>query len=160
MQRCGGKSERMRTKLITEVRGYEWAVHGERGRPSEHSVFFLTWQLPVQIKFLKRRNPIFHIGCLQVTQFFPLYFHTAFMFYYLFNKAFPNGLIKNYNTLQNRTIHNLWDAAKAVLTEVHSDTGHPQKTRKISSNLAHYLKELEKAEAWFKQNLKSVYGRK
>ena len=34
--------------------------------------------------------------------------------------------------------------------EVHSDTGHPQKTRKLSNNLAYHLKELEKA-VWFKQ---------
>ena len=27
-------------QIVTEVRGYEWAVPGERGRPSEHSVFF------------------------------------------------------------------------------------------------------------------------
>ena len=59
--------------------------------------FFLTRVyiciLPAQIKFLKRRNHIFHIGCLWVAQFFPLYFHITFMFYYLLNKAFPNGLI-------------------------------------------------------------------
>ena len=30
--------------------------------------------------------------------------------------------------------------------EVHSDTGLPQKTRKISKNLTYHLKELEKAE--------------
>ena len=86
----------MKTKLVTGQRlrvGSAWW----EGSSKWTFNFFLTRVyiciLPVQIKFLKRRNHIFHIGCLWVAQFFPLYFHITFMFYYLLNKAFPNGLI-------------------------------------------------------------------
>ena len=52
--------------------------------------------------------------------------------------------IKKYlekNDNENTTIQNLWDAAKAVLREAHSNRGGPQKTRKISNNLTYHLKE-------------------
>ena len=37
------------------------------------------------------------------------------------------------NENENMTIQNLWDAAKAVLREVYSNTILPQETRKISN---------------------------
>ena len=50
----------------------------------------------------------------------------------------------NYN--ENAMIQNLWDAVKAVLSEVYSNTSLPQETRKISNNLSLHLKELENEE--------------
>ena len=49
------------------------------------------------------------------------------------------------NDNENTTIQNLWDAAKAFI-EVHSNTGLLYETRKISNNLIHHLKQLEKEE--------------
>ena len=44
------------------------------------------------------------------------------------------------------TIQSLWDAAKAVLRELYSNTILPQETRKISNRLTLHLKQLEKQE--------------
>ena len=46
-------------------------------------------------------------------------------------REIKNFLEKNDN--ENMTTQNLWDAAKAVLREVHSNTILPQKTRKTSN---------------------------
>lgn len=44
----------------------------------------------------------------------------------------------------NTTYQNIWDTAKAILTGMYSETDLLQETRKLSSNLTLYLKELER----------------
>ena len=56
------------------------------------------------------------------------------------------------------TTQNLWDAAKAVLREVYSNTILPQETKKNQIyNLTLHLKQLEKE---FKKKSKLVEGKK
>ena len=45
-------------QIVTEVRGYEWAVPGERGRPSEHSVFF-NMTITCANKIFKKKKSYF-----------------------------------------------------------------------------------------------------
>ena len=50
------------------------------------------------------------------------------------------------NENESASIQNPWATAKAVLKGDHSHTILPQETRKISNNLALYLKQLQKEE--------------
>ena len=57
------------------------------------------------------------------------------------------------NDNENMTTQNLWDAAKAVLREVYSNTILPQETRKTSNRQPNFMpKQLEKGEEQQQQN--------
>ena len=49
------------------------------------------------------------------------------------NEEIKEEIKKYLETNENATYHLLWDAAKAVIREIHSSTGLAQQTRKISN---------------------------
>ena len=87
----------MKTKLITEVRRSEWAVHSERGRPSEHSVFLTKAYMCINCanknKNCKKKKSYFPYCLSMGGTILPLCFYITFMFCPPLNKAFPDDLI-------------------------------------------------------------------
>ena len=66
------------------------------------------------------------------------------------NEEIKKGTKKYFDTMTRKTQpYKIYGTQQKQFLEVHSDTGFPQKTRKISNNPTYHLKELKKkAPLW------------